>query len=82
MVPQKRQSRRIREQKYKHKVKSVEVEEVKDSDSESDKLDNEEEGGEWITEENLYKHISHAETESLIQYTKKNTEKVEQIGEK
>jgi len=30
-----------------------------DESSNSDSIDDEEEGGEWITEENLYKHLSH-----------------------
>ena len=29
------------------------------SDEDEDKIDNEEEGGEWITEENLHKHLTH-----------------------
>ena len=36
------------------------VEEQKNEDEESDDLDNEEEGGEWVTEDNLHSHISHA----------------------
>jgi rRNA maturation endonuclease Nob1 len=39
------------------------MEEYYDSDN---SIDNEEEGGEWITEDNLYKHMTHADTESLL----------------
>ena len=39
------------------------MEEYYDSDN---SIDNEEEGGEWITEENLYKHMTHADTQSLL----------------
>lgn len=30
-----------------------------DEDSSSDSIDDEEEGGEWVNEENLHKHLSH-----------------------
>lgn len=45
------------------KVAEPVMEEYYDSDN---SIDNEEEGGEWITEENLYKHMTHADTQSLL----------------
>jgi len=35
------------------------MEEYYDSDN---SIDNEEDGGEWITEDNLHKHMTHADT--------------------
>ena len=43
------------------------TEDKKEEDSDSDRIDNEEEGGEWVTEENLYKHISGGATNSLLE---------------
>lgn len=42
---------------------------VKHEDSEDDenKYDNEEEGGQWVTDENLYSHIGGAEGQNLIE---------------
>jgi hypothetical protein len=49
------------------------MEEYYDSDN---SIDNEEEGGEWITEDNLYKHMTHADTESLLTPEMKEGEEV------
>ena len=37
-----------------------------EEESESDEIDNEEEGGEWVTPENLYKHIGSAVTTTTV----------------
>jgi len=47
-------------------VNGLVEEENEDSDGNDDKFDNEEEGGEWVTVENLYKHISGGNTLNLI----------------
>jgi hypothetical protein len=54
------------------KVAEPVMEEYYDSDN---SIDNEEEGGEWITEENLHKHMTHADTQSLL--APEETEEVE-----
>jgi len=46
----------------------------------NDDLDNEEEGGEWVNETNLYKHISHQDTASLLTEPKKEGEGEEGEG--
>lgn len=49
----------LREKEEALKAKAQEENKNEDSDD-IDHIDNEEEGGEWITEENLYHHINAA----------------------
>ena len=38
---------------------TIEINQEEDRIAEADEIDNEEEGGEWVTEENIHKHLSH-----------------------
>jgi len=62
----KKESMALKEQEdeeAKEEVLEPVWEELYDSDN---SFDNEELGGEWITEENLHKHMTHADTQSLL----------------
>lgn len=59
-------------EEVKEEVKEVEPEEAKEEaqkeeSSDDDKFDDEEEGGEWVTAENLHKHISGGNTQNLLE---------------
>jgi hypothetical protein len=47
-------------------VKEEPKEEEPEEEYNIEDLDNEEDGGEWVNESNLYKHISHQDTASLL----------------
>ena len=58
--------------KYGHKLKPkketkvIELDQPADKDGNDSDIDNEEEGGEWITEENLHKHLTHGDIVPLV----------------
>jgi len=50
----------------KAEVKEEDKDEAKPAENEADQIDDEKTGGEWVTVENLYKHISKGDSEALI----------------
>jgi len=63
LIEKKKKEKEALVEEVKEEVLEPVWEELYDSDN---SFDNEELGGEWITEENLHKHMTHADTQSLL----------------
>ena len=74
--------------KHGHKLEAKKAAKVIDmgepaaehSDEDPNKIDDEETGGEWITEENLHKHLSHGVVLPIVPTTTEVAEEIKPLN--